>query len=50
MVERFGWREGDFPVTEDLGRRGLAIPFSGVMTEEQVDYVCASLREVLSAA
>jgi dTDP-4-amino-4,6-dideoxygalactose transaminase len=50
MVERFGWREGDFPVTEDLGRRGLAIPFSGVMTEEQVEYVCASLREVLSAA
>ncbi len=45
MVERFGWREGDFPVTEDLGRRGLAIPFSGVMTEEQVEYVCNIIRE-----
>lgn len=45
MAERFGWREGDFPVTEDLGRRGLAIPFSGVMTEEQVDYVCNVIRE-----
>jgi perosamine synthetase len=45
MVERFDWREGDFPVTEDLGRRGLAIPFSGVMTEEQVDYVCQIIRE-----
>jgi len=50
MAERFGWREGDFPVTEDLGRRGLALPFSGVMTEEQVEYVCQSVREVLSAA
>ena len=50
MVERFGYREGDFPVTEDLGRRGLALPFSGVMTEEQVEYVCQSIREVLSAA
>ena len=50
MAERFGWREGDFPVTEDLGRRGLAVPFSGVMTEEQVEYVCQSIREVLSAA
>ena len=50
MVERFGWREGDFPVTEDLGRRGLAIPFSGVMTEEQVDYVCQVVREVVSAS
>jgi perosamine synthetase len=45
MVEKFGYQEGDFPVTEDLGKRGLAIPFSGVMTEEQVDYVCNILRE-----
>jgi dTDP-4-amino-4,6-dideoxygalactose transaminase len=44
MVERFGYREGDFPVTEDLGRRGLAVPFSGVMTEEQVEYVCEVIR------
>jgi dTDP-4-amino-4,6-dideoxygalactose transaminase len=47
MVERFGWREGDFPVTEDLGRRGLAVPFSGVMSEEQVEYVCQSIRAEL---
>jgi perosamine synthetase len=47
MMERFGYREGDFPVTEDLGRRGLAIPFSGVMTEEQVDFVCTILSEEL---
>jgi len=47
MAERFGYKEGDFPVTEDLGRRGLAIPFSGVMNEEQVDYVCAAIREEL---
>jgi dTDP-4-amino-4,6-dideoxygalactose transaminase len=47
MVERFGWKEGDFPVTEDLGRRGLAVPFSGVMTEEQVETVCTAIRLVL---
>lgn len=45
MVERFGYREGDFPVTEDLGRRGLAIPFSGVMTEEQVEYVSEVIKQ-----
>jgi dTDP-4-amino-4,6-dideoxygalactose transaminase len=44
MVERFGYQPGDFPVTEDLGRRSLALPFSGVMTEEQVDLVCESVR------
>ncbi len=37
---RFGSKPGDFPVAEDLGRRSLALPFSSVMTEEQVDYVC----------
>ena len=47
MVERFGFQPGDFPVTEDLGRRSLALPFSGVMTEEQVAQVCSILSEVL---
>lgn len=48
MVERFGYRAGDFPVTEDLGRRGLALPFSGVMSEVQVDYVCQALQRTIS--
>lgn len=47
MVERFGYQPGDFPVTEDLGARGLALPFSGVMGEEQVDLVCRTLESVL---
>jgi dTDP-4-amino-4,6-dideoxygalactose transaminase len=45
MVEMFGYQAGDFPVTEDLGRRGLALPFSGMMTEEQVDLVCLTLAD-----
>jgi dTDP-4-amino-4,6-dideoxygalactose transaminase len=47
MAERFGWRLGDFPVTEDLGERGLALPFSGMMSEEQVELVCSELEKVL---
>jgi len=47
MVDRFGYREGDFPVTESLGRRSLALPFSGIMPEEDVDYVCRALRDAL---
>jgi len=50
MVKRFGYLEGDFPVTEDLGRRGMAVPFSGMMAEEQVEYVCQSIRGGLSVA
>ncbi|HZU87570.1 MAG TPA: DegT/DnrJ/EryC1/StrS family aminotransferase [Anaerolineaceae bacterium] len=47
MIERFGYRPGDFPVTEDLGERGLALPFSGKMTEAQVEQVCLALAEIL---
>ena len=47
MVERFGYRAGDYPVTEDLGRRSLALPFSGVMGEDQVEIVCLALGEAL---
>ena len=47
MVERFGYQPGDFPVTEDLGRRGLALPFSGVMSEAQVERVCQALYSAM---
>lgn len=47
MVARYGYKDGDFPVTEDLGRRNLALPFSGVMSEIQVDQVCSNLRDIL---
>ena len=40
MQEMFGFESGDYPVTEDLGNRSLALPFSGRMTEEEVKSVC----------
>ena len=46
MQEKFGYEPGRFPVTEDLGRRGLAIPFSGKMTREQIAQVGSSLRQI----
>jgi dTDP-4-amino-4,6-dideoxygalactose transaminase len=49
MVEKFGYQPGDYPLTEDLGRRGLALPFSSMMTEDQVDLVCRVLAECISA-
>lgn len=48
MVDLYGYREGDYPITEDLGRRGLALPFSGKMTEDQVEIVCQTLRECIA--
>lgn len=48
MVERFDFRLGDFPVTEELGKRSLALPFSSVMTAEQVERVCTTLSKILA--
>lgn len=48
--QKFGYQPGDFPVTEALGDVSLALPFSGVMTEAQVDYVCERLRACVAEA
>jgi dTDP-4-amino-4,6-dideoxygalactose transaminase len=42
--ERFGWARGDLPNTEKAGDTFLALPFSGIMSEAQVDYVCQHLQ------
>lgn len=47
MIEKFGYRSGDFPITEDLGKRSLAIPFSGKMSEEQVEMVCRAVQDCI---
>jgi perosamine synthetase len=48
--ERFGHREGEFPVCEDVAARSIALPFFPAMTEVQVDRVASTLRSLLEAA
>ncbi|MEA2364483.1 MAG: perosamine synthetase [Thermoleophilaceae bacterium] len=48
--ERFGHREGEFPVCEDVASRSLALPFFGELTEGQVEQVVGALRDVVAAA
>jgi perosamine synthetase len=45
--ERFGFREGDFPVTERVARSTMALPFSGQMSEGEVEIVCRILGDAL---
>ena len=45
MRKMFGYQVGDYPITEDLGMRSLAIPFSSKMTKEQVEFVCQAIME-----
>jgi perosamine synthetase len=46
--ERFGHREGQFPVCEDVAARSIALPFFPQMTEGQVARVVEALSDVLS--
>jgi perosamine synthetase len=47
--ERFGQREGEFPVCEDVAARSLALPFFPAMSEGQVARVGEALRVSLGA-
>jgi perosamine synthetase len=44
--ERFGHREGEFPVAEDVAARSVALPFFPQMTEGQVARVAEALAEI----
>lgn len=43
----FGYKEGDFPVTEELGRTSIAIPFHNHLTEAEIDYVATVIERAL---
>ena len=47
-VSRFGFRPGDYPVTEQLGDTSLALPFSSVMRQDQVEEVSAAVIEAVT--
>jgi perosamine synthetase len=48
--ERFGFREGQFPVAEAVSVRSLALPFFTAMGEAEVERVAAALASALGRA
>jgi len=48
--QMFGFKEGDFPVTEFAGRTSIAIPFHNNLTREEVEYVAQVLEEGIRTA
>jgi len=48
--ERFGHREGEFPVCEDVAARSIALPFHPELSEGQVGRVAGALTEILAQA
>ncbi len=48
--ERFGYREGDFPVAESVSARTLALPFYSTLEKNEVERVAEALAGAFSAA
>ena len=48
--ERFGHREGEFPVCEEISRRSLALPFYPELADSQVQRVSDSLIGIIEAS
>ncbi|MHC4423299.1 MAG: DegT/DnrJ/EryC1/StrS family aminotransferase [Planctomycetota bacterium] len=47
MAEQFGYRAGDFPVTESVCKSTIALPFYNNLAVDEVTVVCRRLKEVL---
>jgi len=47
MVERFGYKPGDYPVCEYVAARTLALPFFANLSQQQVERVCNVLEHTL---
>lgn len=47
FYREMGFKEGDFPITELAGDTGLALPFFTDMKNEQVEYVCNNLKDLM---
>ena len=47
IAEQFGYKPGDFPVTEYVSARTLGLPFFSRMTTSQIDRVCDVLEKTL---
>lgn len=45
--EQFGYKEGDFPVTEKADRTSAEIPFHNGIAEDEGDYVAEVLEGAL---
>ena len=43
----FGYKRGDFPITEHVSERTIALPFFNNLTEEQINCVVKNLKKLL---
>lgn len=49
LYRRLGWKDGDFPIAERIGRNILTLPLFPAMTRDDVARVVETLTEILEA-
>jgi len=49
IAEQFGFKQGDFPITESVSKSTIALPFYNNLTREQVETVCKTLKQTLDS-
>jgi dTDP-4-amino-4,6-dideoxygalactose transaminase len=50
LCRGLGYREGDFPNAERIGRETVTLPLFPAMNAEDVDRVCQAMAGILAAA
>jgi dTDP-4-amino-4,6-dideoxygalactose transaminase len=45
--DRYGFHEADFPQAVDYGARNISLPVHHRLTEDDIDYVCETLKSCL---
>src|SRR3989344_3027669 len=48
--KEFRYKEGDFPIAENVSKRTLALPFFNNLKEEEIEFVVKILKEAISLA
>lgn len=50
LGRRYGYGDGDFPVTERIARATVTLPLHPALTHDDVDRVCAAVAAIVAAA
>ena len=48
LGRRYGYKEGDFPMTERIARETVTLPLHAAMTTADVDRVCAAAAAAIA--
>jgi perosamine synthetase len=48
IAKRFGYQEGNYPVTEAISQRTIALPFYNNLKKDEIAFVCQMLKNILN--